>query len=819
MPFSLIATIMPNIPKAIVSVVKSVVNHFGRGNSQTDDLDILRFNADQRPQLEEKRQQMQMARMKLDYLQNRDSQAFQAEQARLTHEHQMELERFRQQVQQELNERNLQFQGWKLEQEQELQRELAHYNRETQQLMATFQRETTLKLPEVNKLYETWPLRIVPLQILNDQTTGGNSPLRVIIAPPEVDSDKFGATVAGVPKLEKALAEGLRHFLGKHYPLEHAQRPVEFLGGAWDAKRFHGETSIKALFSMLNSEAVLVLESEIDGDYLNMRFAYWAAGQARYAYVPVVTRFNYRELVYESAKARARKWQVPHDLLKQQGKDPKKLNEIDTHNLEVLQEDEQLAQFGVDVSQLPPRYRLRSDDFEPLSQFLSLNHCLVAGLLADVHHLLQHDVAPVSPQWLQTWIADGVVAESLQPVVTALQSVLHGLATERPAWAADVSVELASHLAVLPDKTWATAVVTDSLQYWLQSRGEQTIPDTLEARIAATRAILTVADAAYVQKLQTCLNVLDAQTHALALQKALEKQQHLETEIERRLQLALQQREQAEAERKAAEEAKFNPAWASSAGNDQYGRYADLVVKGITQRFRWIEAGTFLMGSLQSEPERRDSETQHSVTFQQGFWLADTACTQALWVAVMGNNPAYFTDDLQNPVEQVSWDDVQGFLQRLNQCVSGLNAGLPSEAQWEYACRAGTTTAFSFGNSISPHQANYDGNYTYEGGGSKGEYRQKTVPVKSFTPNPWGLYQMHGNVWEWCQDTWDSYEHTPTDGSAGSGGDAGRRVLRGGSWSFNPFRLRSAARYSLTPDYRSLNYGFRLVVLSPLAGH
>ncbi len=220
------------------------------------------------------------------------------------------------------------------------------------------------------------------------------------------------------------------------------------------------------------------------------------------------------------------------------------------------------------------------------------------------------------------------------------------------------------------------------------------------------------------------------------------------------------------------------------------------------------------MGSPQSEPERDDHrETQHRVTFQQGFWLADTACTQALWVAVMGNNPAYFTDDLQHPVEQVSWDDVQLFLQRANDVVPEMVVRLPSEAQWEYACRAGTTTAFSFGNSISPHQANYDGNEVYEGGGSKGEYRYKTVPVKSFTPNPWGLYQMHGNVWEWCQDTWDSYDNTPTDGSSGSGGDAGCRVLRGGSWLDLPLWLRSAFRYLNSPSYHNLHCGFRLVIL------
>ncbi len=825
----------------IGSLVNAATNLFSGEKSRGQNWDIARFNAAQQERLEAGRQQMQVAQMKLNYLQQVENRAFQAEQAernlafqaqqaernralqaeqaernrayqaeqaRLSREHQAELERFRQQVQQEINERNLQFQGWKLGKEQELQRELAHYNRETQQLIATFQRETTLRQPEVNKLYETWPLRIVPLQILNDQPNGGNPPLKVIIAPPEVDSDKFGATVAGVPKLEKGLAEGLRNFFGKHYPFEHAQRPVEFLGGAWDAKRFHGESSIKALFSMLNSEALLVLESEIDGDYLNMRFAYWAAGQARYSYAPVLTRFPYRESVYESAKARAQKWEKPHDLLLQQGKNPKLLNEVDTHNLEVLRENAQLVEFGVDISQLPPRYKLRTEDFEPLNQFLVLNHSLVAGLLTDVHYLLQHDVPPVLPQWLQAFIAQGVSAELLQPVVDAFRQVLQGLASERPAWAADLSVEFATSLAALPDKTWAQAALADSLQYWLNSRGETAIPDGLEAKIAAVRAALTVADTAYVQKLQACLNLLDAPTHTLALQKSLEKQQRLENEVDRRVQLILWQREQAEVERKAREAAE-KPAWATKAGQDDHGRYADLKVQGITQRFRWIEAGTFLMGSPPNEPQREANETQHEVTLSKGYWLADTACTQALWQKVMGNNPARFQDNANNPVEQVSWDDVQGFLQALNQRVSGLTARLPTEAEWEYACRAGTTTPFAFGNSISPSQANYDGNYPYAGG-QKGEYRQKTVPVKSFPPNAWGLYQMHGNVWEWCQDWYGDYPtQAVTDPQGAASGPY--RVLRGGSWNSNAHYLRSANRY-LTLVNRLSSHGFRLVL-------
>ncbi len=796
---------------AIGLAANAVISAYNSSRTREQGWDIARFNAAQQERLEASRQQMQVAQMKLNYLQQAENREFQAEQAHLSREHQAELERFRQQVQQEINERNLQFQGWKLGKEQELQRELAHYNRETQQLIATFQRETTLRQPEVNKLYETWPLRIVPLQILNDQPNGANPPLKVIIAPPEVDSDKFGATVAGVPKLEKGLAEGLRHFFGKHYPLEHAQRPVEFLGGAWDAKRFHGESSIKALFSMLNSEALLVLESEIDGDYLNMRFAYWAAGQARYAYAPVLTRFPYRESVYESAKARAQKWEKPHDLLLQQGKNPKLLNEIDTHNLEVLRENAQLAEFGVDISQIPPRYKLRTEDFEPLNQFLVLNHSLVAGLLADVHYLLQHDVPPVLPQWLQAFIAQGVSAALLQPVVDAFRQVLQGLASERPAWAADLSVEFATSLTALPDKTWAHAALADSLQYWLNSRGETAIPDALEARIAAARAVLTVADAAYVQKLQTCLDLLDAQTHTLALQQSLEKQQRLENEVDRRVQLELQQRK-AEANCKICESKKTHcqieeatkaldaakkPAWASQMGEDEYGCYSELDIKGIVQRFRWIEAGAFLMGSPSSEEDRSSDEVRHQVKLTKSFWLADTACSQALWQVVMGYNPSEFQNNSENPVETVNWHDVQSFIHRLNSF--GIEARLPTEAEWEYACRAGTITTFSYSDEVSSQQVSF------------GRYKRETVPVKSFSPNGWGLYQMHGNVWEWCQDWYGAYpRQAVTDPQGAVSGSS--RVLRGGSWNDYAKRLRSAYRFYYAPADRRNDVGFRLVL-------
>jgi sulfatase modifying factor 1 len=243
---------------------------------------------------------------------------------------------------------------------------------------------------------------------------------------------------------------------------------------------------------------------------------------------------------------------------------------------------------------------------------------------------------------------------------------------------------------------------------------------------------------------------------------------------------------------------------------DNEGEYKEINVNNVKQGFRWIEAGSFLMGSPLNEPERDKDELQHQVTLTHGYWLADTACTQALWQAVMEKNPANFQEDLNNPVEQVSWDDVQEFLSKLNQAIPELNARLPTEAEWEYACRAGTITQFSFGDNITPEQVNYDGNYPYNNA-AKGLDRGKTVAVKSLPPNAWGLYEMHGNVLEWCNDWYGDYANesvtNPTGATEGTS-----RVLRGGSWYFIARYARSADRSRSTPDFRSNRMGFRFAL-------
>jgi formylglycine-generating enzyme required for sulfatase activity len=226
--------------------------------------------------------------------------------------------------------------------------------------------------------------------------------------------------------------------------------------------------------------------------------------------------------------------------------------------------------------------------------------------------------------------------------------------------------------------------------------------------------------------------------------------------------------------------------------------------------FVLIPPGSFMMGS-NDDPNKKPV---HQVTVSNGFYMGRYELTQAQWQAQMGNNPSLFKDCGNCPVENVSWNDAQEFIEKLNQTNDGYTYRLPTEAEWEYACRAGTTTAFAFGDSLSSDQANFDGNYPY-GGAGKGVYRQKTTAVGSFQPNAWGLYDMHGNAWEWCQDWYhDSYNGAPADGSAWlSGGEQKYRVLRGGSWDSSSVALGSAYRVRDTPGNRS-HYGFRIVALA-----
>jgi len=240
----------------------------------------------------------------------------------------------------------------------------------------------------------------------------------------------------------------------------------------------------------------------------------------------------------------------------------------------------------------------------------------------------------------------------------------------------------------------------------------------------------------------------------------------------------------------------------------------------------WVPAGTFTMGSPTSEAGRQsDREDEHNVSLTKGFYLGKYEVTQAQYEAVMTGNtetnssggvisatPSHWHGNPSRPVEKVSWDDIQVFLTRLNQQQAGsLPAGwsyvLPTESQWEYACRAGTTTPYSWGTTIASSNANYN----WDGGGTTGNDFKQTRDVGQYAANPWGFFDMHGNVWEWTADWYQAaYPNgnpvvDPTGPASGS-----FRVVRGGSWNLGGTALRSARRIGGTPGVRFNGIGFRV---------
>ncbi len=244
------------------------------------------------------------------------------------------------------------------------------------------------------------------------------------------------------------------------------------------------------------------------------------------------------------------------------------------------------------------------------------------------------------------------------------------------------------------------------------------------------------------------------------------------------------------------------PSWAEDWGLDTYGPWVNFRVPGtdVTQRMRWCQAGEFMMGSADDDKDALDDEKpQHLVAFAQGFWMFDTACPEALWTAVTGEPPRRQRGPLF-PVTDVSWHDARAFADKLNEARPGLGLALPSEAQWEYACRAGTDTPYSFGRQIDKSQVRFGESYA-----------AGPVAVGSLPANPWRFFEMHGNVWEWCEDGWqDSYDGPSSDGALRQPAGSALRVFRGGSWNDDARHVRAAYHGHSGLSARGDVIGFRL---------
>ncbi len=232
------------------------------------------------------------------------------------------------------------------------------------------------------------------------------------------------------------------------------------------------------------------------------------------------------------------------------------------------------------------------------------------------------------------------------------------------------------------------------------------------------------------------------------------------------------------------------------------------VAASIDQEFVRVPAGSFRMGSPHDELGREEQEIQHEVVLSRPFYLAVTEVTQVQWGKVMGTNPSRFADCPDCPVEEVSAHQIEAFLGRVSE-LEGVGLRLPTEAEWEYACRAGTETVFGIGDEVDTDRANYDGHYPLAGQ-PVGEFREHTTPVASFPANPWGLFDMNGNVWEWTADQHCEYPAGQVTDPLGACATE-LRVIRGGSWVFGADSARCALRYTHRPQDVGSSLGFRLV--------
>lgn len=462
-------------------------------------------------QLIEQQQQIQLAQLKLQYLQHQQDLSLQAQLAKLNHEQAQKLQAYVEKAENLRTQQQQAFEQWRISEQKSLQLELLRRNHELQRELVTYQRQTALGAIAEHKRLENSPIWLVASDILHSRVEG-RIPLRVFLAPPRVQFERFvhiSQTNQDFPNIELSLAEGLRQFF-RHYEL--AGRKIDFLAGAWVSKSFHSEASIKALFSVLKSEPTLVLESEVDGDYLNFRTAYWGANWSSYRYEPVLSHLSYREILYDSAKNRARRWFKLRQQLIKQGNKPALIDKLYGKeylaNLVKLYQELQLQKIGAKLEEVDLDYRIDKKDLEDLYQFLIIYHCLFAGLVADEYFLCEYNLPPLLPKLLpeltQKVNDSEVIQEINQAVVTYYEDLYKTLEQTRSSLLPDLTLNLALSLTPLA-KDYARRQIIKSLQCWLKLRDLEIENEDISVLLREAVKVSRKEDQDYLNKLNYCL--------------------------------------------------------------------------------------------------------------------------------------------------------------------------------------------------------------------------------------------------------------------------------------------------------------------------
>ena len=712
-------------------------------------------------------------------------QEFQTKITEYQYQKNRKLQEFFKTVNMQIAKSNQEFQTWLSQKQKEVQIELSQYNREIQYLNAAYQRETALQIKEL----ENWPLKNYPWQILQSNQGRNTIPIQIIFAPPEIDFDRFenlnSTTKSEFPKIEKRLSQYLKNFLQKQYPIENQQRPTEIIDHSWESNRFAGGSAVKTIFSWLKSEPVVLIESEIDGNLINIHLAYWSGGQeAAPFYKTIISNLNYPKILQEFAIQRALNWEknVKNKLLAK-GINEKEINQEyggdNLLNLEIYRKSEQDKLAGIEFER---HYKTNQEDFDKFSALLGAYHNIIVALFIDIHYLIYKNLLPKLPELLAEieteFFIDKRLADDLfKMVVESYIGSLRAMEKDRSELVPEFAVDIALALTRLSNPIWAEKMLDFALESWLNSRYLPVNNGKEKFDILAEN--LLPQDQEFMTKVNRCMVGLAQEKNPGLINSTFE----IETVNN--------------------SDNIINTQKSPSKKIEDLGN-------GIELEMVYIPGGSFIMGSPENEEQRNSNESpQHKVTLQP-FYISKYPITQNQYQAIMGNNPSTFEGE-SRPVENVNWYDATEFCQKLSEKTRKIYR-LPSESHWEYACRAGTTTPFYFQETITSELVNYNGNYPY-GNAPKGKYRQETTDVGMFPPNAFGLYDMHGNVLEWCQDVWHkNYNGAPTDGSAWeSEGKNSYRILRGGSWFDSSRYCRCAGRVYSHADIRNNGRGFRII--------
>ena len=778
--------------------------------------------------LQVKREAVQAEQMKLSWIQHQENLALQEqleqdrqaampvlvelnrqrslEIQKFNQEHQKKLEKYRAIVQLAILDKNLDFQKWKLEQEKELQLRIIDLRQAFEHELAQYNRETALKTIREQRRLTNSPITLVSDDLLESPYRDGIMPLRIFLSPPELNYDSFGQKSFGF-NIENHLAESLRDFLEKYYPFEGENRQTQLLDGAWVSKKFRGGAGIHALYSQLKAVPTVVLESEVDNNYLNFRVAYWRGDGSEYQYKSILSSFPYRDFLYESVRERARKWQETKEKLLAEGETVEEVNSIggdNEFNLLVLQKEQKRLAQGIDPRDLEiyKQYKISYKDFEDLHQYLVISHCIIISLIADIHYFSPvNNIIPLLPNILPELLEDIDGSETLQKIlldclISEYHQMYERLEQVIPGIIPELMINFAVALSNLEDKSYAKQQGENSVASWLRFHKIETYSrDEL-------LSVISEDNKPYFKSLQKLIENL-GDSDGLTLTKKLLEDWLLLNELRvvpdtPKVHVEdIPEAEEIPEVEDIPDAEEIPDAEVDEVKIEVFSDFTEILPNNVRLEMVAIPSGELMMGSN----EQNNEQPIHHVKIQS-FYMSKYPITQAQYEAVMGKNTSRFKGN-NRPVEQVTWHNAVEFCYRLSQ-QTGKTYQLPSESRWEYACRAGSTTKYHFGDN-----ENQLGYYAWYGSNSS----KQTHPVGQKEPNQYGLYDMHGNVWEWCADDWhNNYEGAPTDGSVWYDGNSNYSPLRGGSWANLPDYCSSTFRDSSIGN-RRVNIGSNVVGL------